>query len=295
MRICKKIFLELFYGECYYRHRNKNEKNCPTCKLAELPDPTDKQTEKLGRHKMVMAAQVKAYDYDKQEQKRHPHRLFLVMDFTRLEGNGDNGGNTIQDLILWVYKYNIFTREYESEVHHYLPTKLQQKNDASFVGSVLDEFISERNSDHAVKEVLIWSDGGAAHFKQKFCLGMMLVKQRQFSVSFRWSFFASNHGHNACDGAASLVKRTQRKRYAISDETQRTPKEFADFIHKQVGKHVSHLVHVEQQTGGANKLDGVRSMHCFVFDHLTNQIFASVTSLTLQPSKVFDVTKWKVC
>jgi hypothetical protein len=295
MKICKKTFCQLFYGECYYRHWNKNEKYCPTCKIAEKTNSTDEEKAKLAKHKELLGKQMKAYDFDKSDQKTHQTRLFLVLDFTRLEGNGNNGGETIQDLIIWRYKYDSIKRDFTSQTHHYIPTKLSQKNDAAFVGTVLGDYVDEIRRTERVDRVLIWSDGGGAHFKQKFSMGMMLIKQTELNIKFRWCFFASNHGHNACDGAASLVKRTQRKKYLANDTTQSTPKEFVDFIHKDVAKHQSRLVEVERQRGGATSLSGIRGLHQFWFDSSANVVTASESSLSNVPTHRFPIKKFVVC
>jgi hypothetical protein len=45
-------------------------------------------------------------DHDHSSDRRHKNRIMIIMDFTRVEGRGDNGGTTQQDFIVCIRHYD---------------------------------------------------------------------------------------------------------------------------------------------------------------------------------------------
>jgi len=57
------------------------------------------------------------------------------------------------------------------------------------------------------KKVILWSDGGRKHFKQRYSLAeasLVLVKH-PWLEHFSWHFWASNHGKSLCDSHAGKI------------------------------------------------------------------------------------------
>jgi hypothetical protein len=221
----------------------------------------------------------------------------IEMDFTRIEGAGDDGGDTIQDMIVVVVKWDKENAKFMYTYYHYLPATLGCKNDVTFVGTALYTFFKDFSLDNpkhkSIQRLIIWSDGGAAHYKQRFALGMMLKKQLQWNIKAEWNFWVSNHGHNVCDSAASVLKRTQRKVFAKNHISLETPEDFARFIQENLKSvHHPHLIEVAEQLVGLSKLEGLRLYHKFVFNSSTNVISAYPSSLTALEFK--NVKCWTV-
>ncbi|CAF0998814.1 unnamed protein product [Rotaria sordida] len=46
----------------------------------------------------------------------------------------------------------------------------------------------------SLKELIIFSDGSASQFKQRYLFKNLTFLAKQFSINLSWNFFASNHG-----------------------------------------------------------------------------------------------------
>ena len=200
-------------------------------------------------------------------------------------------------MIIVVVKWDKISQQFDYTYYHYLPSAFRCKNDVAFVGTALDSFFKDfaaHNPKHkSIKRLLLWSDGGAAHYKQRFALGMMLKKQLEWNLTIVWNFWVSNHGHNICDSAASVLKRNQRKKYAKDHVSYETPQEFADFITNYLNDdHLPHLIDVYEHFVGTTELKGLRFYHKFIFNSTTNEISAYPSSLSAVDYK--NVKRWKV-
>lgn len=220
-----------------------------------------------------------------------------------MEGAGDDGGDTIQDMIAVAVQWDKDNERFKYTYYHYLPATLGTKNDVAFVGSALDNFMKDFAEDNPKsspkRRLIIWSDGGVAHYKQQFALGMMLKKQIEWGISIEWNFWVPNHGHNVCDSAASVLKRTQRKVYAKDHKELKTPQEFRDFIENNLKScHIPKLIEVYEHIVGFTSLHGVRLYHKFIFDSQKNIVSAypsSLTTLEYKNVKRWNVERFKVC
>jgi hypothetical protein len=94
-------------------------------------------------------------------------------------------------------------------VHHYLADQLGEKNDAVFVGNVLRKELMPhiRRYYSAARHIHIWSDGGAAHFKQHQAMGHDAGDAtREYDYNIIWNFFPANPWtQRVCDNAASYT------------------------------------------------------------------------------------------
>jgi hypothetical protein len=228
--------------------------------------------------------------------------MMLEMDFTRIEGAGDDGGDTIQDMIIVVVKWDKISDNFDYTYYHYLPSTFGCKNDVAFVGTALDTFFKDFSNDNpkhkSIDTLLLWSDGGAAHYKQRFALGMMLKKQLEWNLTIVWNFWVSNHGHNICDSAASVLKRMQIKKYAKDHISFESPQQFSDFIRDYLNAdNLPHLIEVYEHFVGLTSLQGLRGYHKFVFDSNTNIISAfpsSLSAVDFKNGKKWTVEKFEV-
>jgi hypothetical protein len=57
--------------------------------------------------------------------------------------------------------------------------------------------------------VLLWSDGPAAQFKNRFMFAFMKYLWHKYDLdAVHWNFFAPSHGKGAVDGVGGCAKRT---------------------------------------------------------------------------------------
>ena len=77
---------------------------------------------------------------------------------------------------------------------------------AVFIEHILDELQSLLTDE--IKELDIFSDGAAQHFKQKYIFSFVSSLLRTKQIRVNWHFFATSHGKGAVDGIGGAVKRT---------------------------------------------------------------------------------------
>lgn len=59
-----------------------------------------------------------------------------------------------------------------------------------------------------ITKVIIYSDGCAAQFKNRYNLFNICTAKEDFGVEISWSFFPTSHGKGAVDGIGAVIKRT---------------------------------------------------------------------------------------
>ncbi|XP_045024477.1 uncharacterized protein LOC116922580 isoform X1 [Daphnia magna] len=62
-----------------------------------------------------------------------------------------------------------------------------------------------------LKKVFFFSDGGPAHYKNRFNFANLSLFESDHGVPAVWHFWATCHGKNACDGVGGTVKRLARR------------------------------------------------------------------------------------
>ena len=83
-----------------------------------------------------------------------------------------------------------------------------------------------------LKQVKIFSDGAASHFKQKFTLCHMTYLSEVFGFPIEWHFFESYHGKGAVDAIGGHVKRLAWLAVK-SGKTIQNSKEFVQVVSKK--------------------------------------------------------------
>lgn len=58
-----------------------------------------------------------------------------------------------------------------------------------------------------IETAVIFSDGCAAQFKNKYTLSNICFSENDFNLKIEWNFFATSHGKGAVDGIGGLTKR----------------------------------------------------------------------------------------
>ena len=135
--------------------------------------------------------------------------LMVTQDFSQLTLTV----SLTQELIMVFscYKRGAFKQEY----HHFIaPVGPGWKNDVTFVIGVWEALDGEGKFT-PYNKIIIWSDGGPKHFKQRFNLRYMHAKSVEWAEQGRtveYHFFGSSHGSNACDSAASHGKKRVKNR-----------------------------------------------------------------------------------
>ena len=81
-------------------------------------------------------------------------------------------------------------------------------HDTNAVHTFLAELIPQlRTLVGILTKIYYFSNGGPAHYKNKYNFANLSMHSADFDVEAEWHFFASCHGKGACDGIGGNVKR----------------------------------------------------------------------------------------
>jgi hypothetical protein len=112
----------------------------------------------------------------------------------------------------------------EMNIDYMCGDKATKKHDSWFVLLSVHKFFStDFFKSLLCTHIYIWSDGGSHHFKNVYTQYMFtqLLLIHAFDY-MEWNFFASYHGHNACDRHAAHIKQNIKKIYIQSEGERRT-------------------------------------------------------------------------
>lgn len=167
-----------------------------------------KQTAKFKHHVFVKNQQAKYFENKKKETSST--EIVLQVDFA------ENFTILSQDEIQsahWAHpQATMFTGcswgNMGEEKHSYIVISNELSHDKCTVWVFLHKIIQDLKIHYpSLKKVLIFSDGCAAQFKNRFTLSNICHSKSNWGVDVEWSFFASSHGKGAVDGVGATAKR----------------------------------------------------------------------------------------
>ncbi len=217
-----------------------------------------------------------------------PTDLLIVQDFTQIELSPTG---FLQDFIIVLYRRPRSGGNLERTYYHYVGEK-GQSNDFHFVKACwLDLLGSMKLKGEST--LYIWSDGGRKHFKQSGQIrfwGEIQEQLRPKQVTIEYHFYASYHGHNACDAVAAHAK-GKIKKYQLNYDIP---------VHNQTDV-IAQLTQMKSSVvlpskSGLEKppkvptLKGISSYHCFKFPE-AGRVLARITSLGLEAPHNFYYNK----
>jgi hypothetical protein len=127
-----------------------------------------------------------------------------------------------------------------------------------------------------LKKVIYYSDGAAAHYKNKYNIQNLSLHRKDFTVSAEWHFFATSHGKGPSDGLGGTLKRlAARASLQLPYEKQiRTPIELFNWANdhilgvdfgyakkEEIGKHSDVLA---KRFRRAVSIPGIREFHAAI-------------------------------
>jgi hypothetical protein len=174
------------------------------------------------------------------------------------------------------------------------------KHDAESVHTFIKELIPK------LKELIIgidaihfFSDGGPAHYKNKYNFANLSFFEKEYSMKVRWNFWASGHGKNACDGIDGSTKR-QFRLASLRGEMLITCQQLLEWAESNIPSVTFMLISKEvvetnslcilPRIEAAQMIKGTRQFHCFI-PGPQGVLFASDLSNSSLPSKKFVVVK----
>ena len=86
------------------------------------------------------------------------------------------------------------------------------KHDATAVNCFIKLLVEEiKLTIPDLSKIIFFSDGGPAHYKNKYNFANLSMFKNDFGIMAEWHFWATCHGKNACDGIGGTVKRLARR------------------------------------------------------------------------------------
>lgn len=98
-------------------------------------------------------------------------------------------------------------------------------------------FNAEQPNSENPSEEVIWSDGPASEFKNRYMAKVLNFLSQKYGKPFSWKYFATSHGKGVVDGVGGNVKRLVREKIMSQGEGSpvvQSAKDFADLAAKAV-------------------------------------------------------------
>lgn len=142
-----------------------------------------------------------------------------------------------------------------------------------YVRRAFEYLFRETNLFTDVKRLIIWSDGGPAHFKIRRSLFMMKEFAWEHKIQIDWHFSASNHGKGVCDGKHGVDKQMLRQE-ALNGRDIRTLADYIEVISAVANTSVVFEVQGAESNEGYNctKFKEIKKYHEFIFKPNTDDI-----------------------
>jgi hypothetical protein len=154
-------------------------------------------------HTLVKREQSKCF----QMLRQSPFKLVLQMDFS------ENYCLKFQDEIQVMHWINaqltLFTCvAWGKSIQSFAIVSDELHHDKTAVLIYLDRILEETGAFTEIyDEVIIFTDGAASQFKNKYIIRAMEQLAKKMEKVVRWEFFATSHGKGAVDGIGGEVKR----------------------------------------------------------------------------------------
>lgn len=155
-----------------------------------------------------------------------------------------------------------------------------------------------------VKDLVIFSDGSAAQFKNKFTISNLCYFEDEFGLTPQWHYFATSHGKGAVDGIGGCVKHRVWQEVKSRRANVYTAEEFSECASRVLDKvKIIFVSNAEIETdkemlsrrwADVQAIKGIQSKHAFRVKS-RNQILVGRTSLSEMELHQVIEKKRKLC
>ena len=156
------------------------------------------------------------------------------------------------------------------------------------------------------KKVIFFSDGAAAHYKNRKTFSSLCQFKSNFDIEAECHFFATSHGKGPCDAVGGTIKRMALRVSLAKENGQsiKTAKELFDFANQQTHKEINkikfcYVSNQEYETrveelqelySKAKTIPGTQAFHSFQ-PISRERIGARRYSSCAEPPKMFEMFK----
>lgn len=121
-------------------------------------------------------------------------------------------------------------------------------------------------------EEIIWSDGPASEFKNKYMVQVLKILAKKYNTKFSWKYFATSHGKGVVDGVGGNIKRLVRQKSMSHSEGTivQSAKDFAQLAQELVPStqsvfisedEIRRVIDEEKPWEGVIPVPGISSYH----------------------------------
>jgi hypothetical protein len=216
--------------------------------------------------------------------------IVIVIDFTKIEFHS----KYVQDMIVAIYYYDEdCPQRVGHDFYHYIA---QHANDLTFVSTVMKDILNYIRDEFKPAHVAVFSDGARKHFKQTRALMWWYKQAAIYKFEISYNFFASYHGHSACDAAASHAKRAYI-RAELDNDMVVTQAEQLQKIISTIQNHSAEILYdIKDNTADipVHTFKDISKAHKFTFNHKTEAVEAYMLSKDTSTSTVYGVAQFKL-
>lgn len=163
------------------------------------------------KHKYISNTQ-KAILKEKREKLRDSEAL-IVMDFSEKfcsKARREIQASYFGKKLIQLFTAKIYTN---AESYSFVIASDEQSQSKEVVYAYLKKIIAWlKDKNRNINHVIVFSDGCASQFKNKFNFLNLLHAQTDFGVTMEWHFFGTSHGKSECDGLGGTIKRGVHRR-----------------------------------------------------------------------------------
>lgn len=228
----------LVIWKMWEKRDNRLELVTKECEVGELFEMLIQDLPKMMSHVNLKRIQHSDFEKDKKEESTRILQIDFAMSF------GCEYQNEVQSA-LWsrssvlLFTAAVFQR---GKCQTYLICSDTSHKDKDtifvFIEFLYEEiFRSSENGDIKTKKEVIWSDGPASEFKNKFMTKVLCYLSKKYpELQFSWKYFATAHGKGVVDGVGGNVKRLVRQKMMSQGEKHivQSAKNFADLASQLV-------------------------------------------------------------
>lgn len=272
----KKILEEL------YQQRSEGDNSDETQDRIEDLEK-DIQTAKF--HKWLNQHQRK--ELEKQEEALKEKEVILIMDFFSFKEYG--APKAMQVFVITEISVHVDRHGNRKTKRRFFDFFKIHKNDVSFFRQAFTWYMVER-SPAKIKKVILWTDNGPHHFRQRRSQFFMSTMPARFNLEFEWNFFCEQHAHNICDSHAATIKAIYRPVRKETGKKVPTEDELELILNqaKESGDYASNFEAIKMDEIDTTpiicgEIKGIESLHHFRYTREPGVIYAKKYTDYSQP------------
>ena len=213
------------------------------------------------KHTYIKRIQAAQFKMEKESVKDDPNKVVIQVDFA------ENYSTVNQDEIQQAYfgheQVTLFTvcAWEQKGIHSMVLVSDYLCHDKFAVNVFLDTIFKWLDEEvRTFSEIVLFSDGAASQFKQRYLLCSLTF----FNRDIKWSFFATSHGKGAVDGIGGTAKRSVRKEVLSRCVKVNNSLQFTEVAREKCPKiHIIHIAKEEIEVAKSNlnkAFDGISAV-----------------------------------